>query len=354
MSNPIATLAYNKLVSDICDIYEAGRLKSVRTVNKVAVRTHYNIGRRIVEDEQRHSLRATYGVRLLESLSSDLTKKYGRGFSLTNLKYMRQFYLTYRIGQLTDQLGWTHYQVLLAIKDKEKRYSYERRAIKQNWDVQQLEDVIKRDKVDLEELIKKQTKKGKSRPAPKLNLTRGSLYTYRLIKPKYIASTVSPLVVDCGFYISRALSLSGISNPKDKDIVESAKIDKGYKFISSSATKKQLYTYKAFVERVVDADTVWVNIDCGFNTFSRQKLRLRGIDAPELYSKKGQKAKEFVEGALSKVSFIIIKSYSLDKYGRPLSDIFYLEGEPDPQKVLERGTFLNQQLLDLGLAKIVE
>ena len=104
---------------------------------------------------------------------------------------------------------------------------------------------------------------------------------------------------------------------------------------------------------MTDADTIWVHIDLGFYSHTRQKLRFRGIDAPEISTKKGQKAKEFVEATLSKVSFIIIRSTSLDKYGRPLTDIFYLEGESDPQKVLEAGIFLNQELLDKGLACLI-
>jgi len=85
----------------------------------------------------------------------------------------------------------------------------------------------------------------------------------------------------------------------------------------------------------------------------RHRFILRGIDTPELSTKKGRQAKEFVEAALSKVPFIIIKSASLDKYGRPLSDIFYLENENNPQVVLGKGIFLNEQLLDAGLARII-
>ena len=354
MPNQLAKLAYQKLLVDIADTYEQARVQSIQAVNKITVRAYWEIGKLIIQKEQDNQIRAQYGARLLENLSDDLTAKFGKGFSLSNLQYMRRLYKIYSIPQTSGELEWSHYKLLLSIKEENKRGFYEKQVVERNWSIRQFQKILRHDKIKLTTFRFKRPFQKKDEATPKLNLTRGSLYTYKLIKPKYIVSTDNPLVVDCGFYISRALPLNGLTNPKDKDIVESAKTDKGYKFISSSATKKQLYTYKAFVERVVDADTVWVNIDCGFNTFSRQKLRLRGIDAPELYSKKGQKAKEFVEGALSKVSFIIIKSYSLDKYGRPLSDLFYLEGEPDPQKVLERGTFLNQQLLDLGLAKIVE
>jgi len=106
------------------------------------------------------------------------------------------------------------------------------------------------------------------------------------------------------------------------------------------------------VERITDADTIWVHIDLGFKSWSRQKIRFRGIDAPEVSTKKGQKAKEFVEAALSQAPFVVIKTYYPDKYGRYLSDIFYMQNEDEPQNVLKQGIFLNQQLLDLGLAKV--
>ena len=85
-----------------------------------------------------------------------------------------------------------------------------------------------------------------------------------------------------------------------------------------------------------------------------KKYKFRGINAPEFSIKKGVRSEEFVESVLSKGPLIIIHSTEFGKYGRPLSDIFYLEGETDPQKVLEEGIYLNQQLLDLGLAKLLD
>ena len=114
-----------------------------------------------------------------------------------------------------------------------------------------------------------------------------------------------------------------------------------------------------------------VNIDLGFGNWMRQKLRLRGIDAPEISTQKGQKAKQFVEAVLKDIPFVIIKTHGSDKYDRYLVDIFYpplelrrtgsplkfrrtgLQDELNPQVVLEQGIFLNQQLLDLGLAKVL-
>ena len=80
---------------------------------------------------------------------------------------------------------------------------------------------------------------------------------------------------------------------------------------------------------------------------------MRGIDTPEIETKKGIESFKFVSKALKNLPFIIIKSHGRDKYDRYLSDIFYLKGEEEPLVVLEKGVFLNQLLLDNKLAQIM-
>ncbi len=91
---------------------------------------------------------------------------------------------------------------------------------------------------------------------------------------------------------------------------------------------------------MIDGDTVVLYVDLGFKTYSRQKLRLRGIDTPELPTAEGIKAKTFVEEILKKTKMITIKTYRKDKYDRYLADIF----------VGSKEMFLNQKLLDEKLA----
>lgn len=114
--------------------------------------TSFLIGRYIVEEEQRGRGRARYGAKILDYLSSSLTKEYGSGFSRSNVAGMRQFYMTYRdrenqivqsgIGQFklassrpVFKLSWTHYQVLMRIAEKEEREFYEKETIRSNWNV---------------------------------------------------------------------------------------------------------------------------------------------------------------------------------------------------------------------------
>ncbi len=100
---------------------------------------YWNIGRLIVEDEQKNQERAQYGEQTLKHISKRLKAELGSGFSLTNLKTMRRFFLVYRKSQtLSDQLSWSHYCELLTISDDNKRSFYEKECIASKWSVREL------------------------------------------------------------------------------------------------------------------------------------------------------------------------------------------------------------------------
>ena len=99
-SSPIE--GYDSIVSELVDLVESARRFSARSVNAVMTATYWEIGRRIVEVEQRGKKRAEYGEALLKKLASDLTARFGKGFGLANLKSIRKFFLTWpekQIGQ---------------------------------------------------------------------------------------------------------------------------------------------------------------------------------------------------------------------------------------------------------------
>ena len=118
---------------------------------------------------------------------------------------------------------------------------------------------------------------------------------------------------------------------------------------------QDLYTYSAKVLKVVDADTLKVEVDVGFSMRFETKVRLRGINAAEKGTKKGEEAKRFVEDELGAdgpgAPVIVIRSYKSGKFGRFIADVWYLKGETDPEVILKKGKFLNQVLLDRGLAE---
>lgn len=116
--------------------------KIYSTVNFVMVQTYWSIGKQICE-AQGNNDRAEYGKGLLKYLSEELTAEFGRGFTVTNLKYMRLFYTAFPNGHaLSDHLSWTHYRLLLKVEDESARQFYLDESIKSTWSTRQLERQI--------------------------------------------------------------------------------------------------------------------------------------------------------------------------------------------------------------------
>jgi len=289
---------------------------------------YWRIGESIALHLAANKDQAGYGTQLYKNLSHDL----GLGERL--LYQVTQFYNTYPDFTPLQHLKWSHYRLLTTIKDGKQRTILEAKAAHDHWSKRALETFLKGDKG------------GNEPPKPpkpkKLSLYKGKLYTYGIFKATYAAN----LLIDCGFNIYHESELARFAGK----IVESVKTGETYELIKSNASLKDLYTYKAYVEKVIDGDTLWVNVDCGFKTWVHQKLRFRGINAPEISTNAGVKSFKFICDALKDLPFIVIKTHSRDKYDRYLSDVFYLKGETDPLVVLGKGGFLNQELLDAGLA----
>ena len=116
--------------------------KVYTVVNSAMVQAYWEIGREIHKACGENN-RAGYGKRLLKYLSEQLTKEFGKGYTVTNLKYMRQFYRVFPIRHtLCDQLSWSHYRLLMRIENEKARSFYEQESIKSEWSVRQLERQI--------------------------------------------------------------------------------------------------------------------------------------------------------------------------------------------------------------------
>ena len=127
----------------IKEILETTRTKVYLTVNFEMVQAYWNIGRIIVEEEQSGKDRAAYGSFLIETLAARLTQEYGKGFTKSNLGYMRQFYKTFEKDHaLRGELSWTHYRLLLKIENKSAREFYMVETVKGNWSTRQLDRQI--------------------------------------------------------------------------------------------------------------------------------------------------------------------------------------------------------------------
>jgi len=163
---------YRAVLTDIAHLLTAARQAAARTVNSVITFTYWEIGRRIVEFEQGGETRAGYGEQLLQRLSADLMKSFGRGFSVINLRLMRRFYQEFQTSEIRQTvsvesiqkpsasalisssvtvlqgksrnfpLSWSHYVQLISITDPDARLFYEAEAERGGWTVRQLDRQI--------------------------------------------------------------------------------------------------------------------------------------------------------------------------------------------------------------------
>lgn len=131
----------DELYSQIASVLSKSRKFVVSTVNTTMVRSYFEIGRIIVENEQNGKSRAEYGKETLKNLSERLTKDFGKGFSVENLDRMRFFYRTYSNSStvLTNfELSWSHYLFLMRIESPEERKFYEIECKNSNWSLREL------------------------------------------------------------------------------------------------------------------------------------------------------------------------------------------------------------------------
>ena len=119
-------------VSDVRQIIDSGRQQAFKAASSIIISTYWNIGRRIVEEEQKGNTRAEYGSRLIAGLADALTLEYGSGYSKRNLAYYRKFYLTFNDIEIlhtrVQNLTWSHIRRLLSVTNSAARRWYLMRA----------------------------------------------------------------------------------------------------------------------------------------------------------------------------------------------------------------------------------
>ena len=130
---------YQLLIVKISDIYVSGQVRATQAVNIQLLETYWQIGQHIVEFEQGGNTKAAYGKALISTLAKDLSLLHGKGFSTSNVKRFRQFYLAYPIGAtVSHQLSWSHVVEFLKIDDPLERNFYEKQTQLENWKVREL------------------------------------------------------------------------------------------------------------------------------------------------------------------------------------------------------------------------
>ncbi len=292
------------LITTIKTDIESSQARVYAVIEREKVQTYWTIGKRIKIHVLENEERAEYGTSLMLVLSQEL------GIVRSTLYRMIKFYELYpSILDASPKLSWTHIRTLLTIENPKERKKLEVKIVSEKLSVKALKTLMKNPP-------KRQEK-------DTLSTKREAPYVYTL-----------------------------------KEVQGTSRVDIGFKMYLQvenwTLTEAPVthYTYKAYVIEVIDGDTVWLNIDLGFNAMTTQKVRLRGIDTPEVETLSGMEAKGFVEDALRECPFIAVRTYGRDKFTRYLVDIFYDEDASELGDLVFNGAFLNQDILDEGLGLI--
>ena len=370
---------YQKLLSQVQKIIEKTRQKIAEDVSHEKILMAWEVGK-ILEEHLLKNNRAAYGIRFFEQLEKDSS------IAKRALYKMRSFYKTYpTLPSKEKGLSWSHYCSLASIKNDERRKYLEDLTVEKKLGSDELQR-----KISAEKKVKRKKLKPKSQ---KLKFTRGVLFTYKLAELAGSEKTF----VDCGFNIfTEAPSLprgwtrgwtgfvtpstgsvqskkggnaegnaegtereDGVTNPVLQQgvvlqhLVESVKTGEKISLRKSKLNSDQLHTYKAYLDRVVDGDTLHVTLDLGFKIRHKEILRLAKINSPEADTFEGKKSSDALTKILAEVPFLIVKTNKTDIYGRYIADVFLAgESETDPEKVASEGVYLNQLLIDSGVAEV--
>ena len=134
-------LVNNSFIDEIKNILHNAKNQVYQTINSTMTATYWEIGKQIVQEQQQGKSRATYGKEVLENLSKELTNEFGKGFSVTNLKNMRQFYLSFQNRQTVSsdfKLSYSHYIFLSRITNEDERNFYEIESTQNSWSLREL------------------------------------------------------------------------------------------------------------------------------------------------------------------------------------------------------------------------
>ncbi len=357
---------YEELIAAIRGARQASQVR----IEQSKVREAWETGKLIDEHILYHKERADYGKQVLLRLSKDL------GTSDTELGYMLRFARAYPISPTSGKLTWSDYRELLSLNDPVQREQISRKAADEDWDVKRIRSEVQR----INQLARTGTE-----PSERLVAKPGIPYTYRVVP----GVEKGERVLDLGF--SNYLSLSSvILKPKAEESQKrdplAAPQDDAFKegdivqlispfrkggegdfaeispnpSLQKRGSEDDLFTYEAKVLEVIDGDTIKAVVDLGFGFRTVQKLRLRGIDTPEIATADGMEAKEFVEKMLKTTpgvvgiptpgvdkpvpgSPVLVKTVKSDKYDRYLADVFLTDKEG-------KEVYLNGLLLEKGHA----
>lgn len=221
----LPTAPSGDLYQGIRDLLLSARSQVRQTVNTAMVQTYWQIGRMIVEGEQGGEQRAAYGKQVLPELAKRLTLEFGKGFSASSLWQYRQFYLDFPIlATPWRELSWSHFKMMLRIKDAEARHWYANEAVTQGWSVRALDRQIST--LFYERLLGSQDKAGVNAEAVALIAKEAPADPRDFIRDPYVLEFLGAQP-DAGLY-EQDLE-QGLLNQLQKFLME---LGKGFAFVA--------------------------------------------------------------------------------------------------------------------------
>ncbi|HPI33171.1 MAG TPA: DUF1016 N-terminal domain-containing protein [candidate division Zixibacteria bacterium] len=308
--------SYGALLARLIAAYEDG-LKNVspQMQNQRSLEMHWHAGRIIVEDEQGGAATATYGSRLMKRLAGDMSVALQRSVSDRQLLYERKFFNEYEISHVRAELNWTHYKALLEVRSKRDRSRLETLAIQQglgNAALQQLVREVNAGKADCPDL---------PRSAKKTLVPRdGRLNLVKVVTVREGRRTRR--MADCGFRQLAPLCPDRPRQLQDGALLEWRAEGGRDALVTSSCAPGQQYCYEGHAQSVIDGDTLVVVLKLSLNLYTIQKLRLRGVNAPESGTPAGAAARERLAGLVGDGAPLKVLTYHWDMYGRYVADVF--------------------------------
>jgi endonuclease YncB( thermonuclease family) len=368
----IALVGYAKILSDVQMQINQARGKIIENITRQKVVMAWEIGK-IINEHLSRNTKTGYGEKLIEQLVQDTS------LSDKILYKMRSFYQAYpKLPRDDSHLNWTHYQMLSGVKKEEERQRLENLTRENAWSTDDLQHEVNKSKniennsseepetkvtIGNGRFAKKDAKGNviaKTTTVTKLRPERGQLFSYPLISIEETGKTY----IDLGFNIFREIEEALPATVQQANAVDVTKTESKqktgsvavYSLKKSELRTRKFNTYKAYLERVVDGDTLHFNVDLGFKTLHKEIFRLKGLNAPESNTDEGKKSSRVLNNLLKDVAFVVIKTIKTDIYGRYVADVFLPSDakENDPQKVANGGVYLNQLLLEKGSVTILE
>lgn len=310
-----------------------GVARAEEAVYRERIRTYWEVGNHL--EGYLQTVEGDYGDRIVDRLAKDV------GLSRRILYDALRFRRLAPKVPVQAQLTWSHYRRLISIKDRSLQERLLEGAQSGGWSLDELNRQIQDAKSFRVDAVSPAT-------APDLIAKRGEPYLYRTIEKR------GRLALDLGFRDYRPIPEAEARVLSVGQVVRSVPDKRravGYR-IEDAGQRKRLYAYVAAAERIIDGDTVWASIDLGFGLWAERKLRLRGIDTPEMDTAAGVRARDWLVKTTEEAGTFVVTTTKVDLYDRYLADLFVLPGEKDPTSIAKEGRFVNRELVEEGLARV--